>query len=325
MEELPKRRRITLTKKILTMVCLGTFMGVIGLPTLGVSSSVSANNGGHHYRHYNHNHHYHNHGYIGVGFYDPFWSDGWGDPFWDGIGFYAPTVVRTRTVVAVPGMSVVESENYYKNNVLALVKNAGLWGLVDTNGKIILSPSYKCLIPVGQGAFYAGNSINELSKIDQFGHALPVGSKETTTESQIKPVDSVNTITNANTNTNTNINANTNTNTNANANANAIPKSNTNPVMWMKDKNGHYVLVNSEGQVIKADRPQVDKSKYSSPKEAAKAQEQVDLASDVPVKITAIKGFKHGVSPAKQNGKWGIVNAEGKWLVRPIYEAVELI
>ena len=33
---------------------------------------------------------------------------------------------------------------------------------------------------------------------------------------------------------------------------------------------------------------------------------------------------KHGFAPVKSQGKWGIVNLRGEWVVQPQYEDIEI-
>ena len=34
---------------------------------------------------------------------------------------------------------------------------------------------------------------------------------------------------------------------------------------------------------------------------------------------------KHGFAPVKSQGKWGIVNLRGEWVVQPQYEDIEIL
>ncbi|MBP6922840.1 MAG: WG repeat-containing protein [Veillonella sp.] len=35
--------------------------------------------------------------------------------------------------------------------------------------------------------------------------------------------------------------------------------------------------------------------------------------------------FNHGYSPVKSNGKWGIMDKDGKWYVEPTYEDIVIL
>ena len=41
--------------------------------------------------------------------------------------------------------------------------------------------------------------------------------------------------------------------------------------------------------------------------------------------IENAKIFKNGYAPAKKNGKWGIINAEGIWVLSPNYDEIEMM
>ena len=41
--------------------------------------------------------------------------------------------------------------------------------------------------------------------------------------------------------------------------------------------------------------------------------------------ITSAMPVKHGYAPVKSQGKWGIVNLRGEWIVQPQYEDIEIL
>lgn len=56
----------------------------------------------------------------------------------------------------------------------------------------------------------------------------------------------------------------------------------------------------------------------------------IDLQGDVvfeaqDLEIQKIGNFRHGVSPVKVDGKWGIINASGSWLLQPSAKAIVIL
>ena len=41
--------------------------------------------------------------------------------------------------------------------------------------------------------------------------------------------------------------------------------------------------------------------------------------------ITSAMPVNHGFAPVKSQGKWGIVNLRGEWVVQPQYEDIEIL
>ena len=69
-------------------------------------------------------------------------------------------------------------------------------------------------------------------------------------------------------------------------------------VTWVHQGKGNYKIINDAGKVLYVD---------------AKGS------------IDDVKSFNHGFSAVHAEGKWGIMDVSGKWLVRPQYQNVEIL
>lgn len=49
-----------------------------------------------------------------------------------------------------------------------------------------------------------------------------------------------------------------------------------------------------------------------------------DINVDSIVQTIAIGGFKNGFAPIKKNGKWGIIDSYGHWIIPPIYKGIQM-
>ena len=49
-----------------------------------------------------------------------------------------------------------------------------------------------------------------------------------------------------------------------------------------------------------------------------------DINVDSIVETIAIGGFKNGFAPIKKNGKWGIIDSYGHWIIPPIYKGIQM-
>lgn len=67
---------------------------------------------------------------------------------------------------------------------------------------------------------------------------------------------------------------------------------------WVHRGTGDYKVINDQGQVLFTDKEGM---------------------------IEAARPFNHGYSAVKAKGKWGVMDASGKWLVQPVYQDVDIL
>ena len=67
------------------------------------------------------------------------------------------------------------------------------------------------------------------------------------------------------------------------------------PYTWVHKTSSDYKLIDDSGKVLFSDNT-----------------------------ITSAMPVKHGFAPVKSQGKWGIVNLRGEWVVQPQYEDIEI-
>lgn len=65
-----------------------------------------------------------------------------------------------------------EQSGFYKAGVLGQVKTGGVWGIVDTQGKVTVAPKYKKLEPAYDGIFYVKDNKKDIYQIDKWGNRL---------------------------------------------------------------------------------------------------------------------------------------------------------
>ncbi|WP_298713294.1 WG repeat-containing protein [uncultured Veillonella sp.] len=70
------------------------------------------------------------------------------------------------------------------------------------------------------------------------------------------------------------------------------------PYAWVHKGSAEYQLIDENGKVLFRDK---DKA------------------------ISDVGMFRHGYAPVKSKGKWGVMNPNGEWIVKPIYDAVEIL
>lgn len=67
---------------------------------------------------------------------------------------------------------------------------------------------------------------------------------------------------------------------------------------WVHQGSSNYEVINDQGQILFADKEGL---------------------------IEEARPFSHGYSAVKAKGKWGIMDASGKWLVQPVYQDLDIL
>ena len=97
-------------------------------------------------------------------------------PMFPGLGSYRPA---PGTIVDADTAKPVNVKNY-DAGVLARVKTDGKWGLIGTDGKILIEPTYKRLEEVGDGTFINRDDKKNPVHIDKYG--MPITQNRELTE-----------------------------------------------------------------------------------------------------------------------------------------------
>lgn len=67
---------------------------------------------------------------------------------------------------------------------------------------------------------------------------------------------------------------------------------------WVHQGSSNYEVINDQGQILFADKEGL---------------------------VEEARPFSHGYSAVKAKGKWGIMDASGKWLVQPVYQDLDIL
>ncbi len=77
---------------------------------------------------------------------------------------------QSRSLASYNETKKEKEESFYRHGVLAMVKSGKKWGLIGTDGRITLEPTYKILIPEKNGIFRAGDKKKDMHFIDKEGN-----------------------------------------------------------------------------------------------------------------------------------------------------------
>ena len=76
---------------------------------------------------------------------------------------------RPKALASYTEAKAKRDESFYRHGILAMIKEGKKWGLIGTDGTVLLPPTYKFLIPEKDGLFKAGDRKKDLRLIDKKG------------------------------------------------------------------------------------------------------------------------------------------------------------
>ena len=77
---------------------------------------------------------------------------------------------RPKALASYTEAKAKRDESFYLHGILAMIKEGKKWGLIGTDGTVLLPPTYKFLIPEKDGLFKAGDKKKDLRLIDKKGN-----------------------------------------------------------------------------------------------------------------------------------------------------------
>lgn len=77
---------------------------------------------------------------------------------------------RPKALASYTEAKAKRDESFYRHGILAMIKEGKKWGLIGTDGTVLLPPTYKFLIPEKDGLFKAGDRKKDLRLIDKKGN-----------------------------------------------------------------------------------------------------------------------------------------------------------
>lgn len=256
-----------------------------------ISIGIGIGWGGHHHHH--HGHWYPGWGWgpgIGIGFPyiydDPWFYDGWGEPV------ETVTVQSRRGYIDNTGRIIASAENdhvYPMNEYGSLVMNKNRYGFVNRKGLFVAHIVYRNMIPdYDAEALIAKNEDKEWGALSiSDGHeVIPF------TYDEIK----------------------------AGGNKCFIYK-----------ENGEYGLMDKDGkkltEALYSSIGQGEDNRFAAEKNGEKLYLDSDGKEVItwPEGVDKISAFHDGVAAVKKNGKWGMIDTEGNWLIKPLYEEMDIL
>ena len=64
---------------------------------------------------------------------------------------------RPKALASYTEAKAKRDESFYRHGILAMIRDGKKWGLIGTDGTVLLPPTYKFLIPEKDGLFKAGD------------------------------------------------------------------------------------------------------------------------------------------------------------------------
>lgn len=77
---------------------------------------------------------------------------------------------RPKALASYTEAKAKRDESFYRHGILAMIRDGKKWGLIGTDGTVLLPPTYKFLIPEKDGLFKAGDKKKDLRLIDKKGN-----------------------------------------------------------------------------------------------------------------------------------------------------------